>query len=837
MREVEEIFSKNGFHPGSIIPDGKIHRFKGENDSGTSLWYVVNESKTANGDSFYFGAIGDWRARDRDVKFSTLTSARYEDKETLEKSFKKVERQVENSQKEIWEETARITWDFWQKLPTEGGVCEHPYLMRKQINSYFGCKTQIHERGRELLVPLRDVRDKFWGYQKINPEGQKFFFPGTRKLGNFHLIGSWGPKVLICEGFATGASLHMATELPVAVAFDTSNLLEVATQIKRHLPESSIIVCGDDDVFTPEEKGGNVGRKKAEEVAKAVLGQAVFPKFESLDQKPTDFNDLHCLEGLDAVKKQIDPTEGIQVFIKPLGTRAGSKFMYTSSHNKNICVLDSHSESELLKLLPLIEYWRMRYPTSKNGVDWQLARASLMEECLQAGVFQEEKIRGSGVWLDEGRIVLHLGDRLIVNGSVADIAFFKSQYHYELDVGFSNIHKKPLSVEECASLRYVVGMFNYTNVHQMLFLGGWIALASICGALPWRPHLWLTGEAGSGKTTIKDFIDQILDWGFKRVSVTGGTTEAGIRQRLRASALPVIFDEFEPEGKKNIERVLDTLDLMRQASSLQKGEIIKGTQDQRGAAYQVSFMALVSSIKTSLLTEADRSRFTVVELESGKSTLEQWKEIQAAMNRIDEEFAERLVARMVKMIPIVVQNAKIAQDAFVTLGFSQRIGQQYGTLVAGWQALVSDSLWTLEQAIQFCSHIDLGLESTVSTQKNPDDCLEWLMGYTVRFEALEYSMRRLFTEKKTGLNDTLEKVREKFGISIRRDGAVFFVRSNPHLSEIFTQKSKWHHAWFETLARLPGAKKDSFRVNGRSYYGLLLPSEFFHVKHSEFPND
>lgn len=822
-----EIFIQNGFHVSDVIIDGKIHRFKsGPDDSGTSCWYVINEIKTSNGETFYYGAIGDWHNRDRDIKFNTLRSARYDDKDILERVFKKVARQVDESQKEVWEETARITEQFWNGLP-ESVETFHPYLIRKQLSSLFGAKTQLTPHGRELLIPMRDIRGKFWGFQKINENGQKLFFPGVKKLGNFHRLGEWGPKILICEGFATGASLHMATDLPVIIAFDTSNLLEVATQIKRAHPESSLIVCGDDDVFNSEEKGGNQGRKKAEEVAKAVLGEAIFPKFESLEKKPTDWNDLHCLEGLETVRKQIEPTKGIKTFIKPLGTRNGSKFVYTSSHNKNICVLDSHSEAELLKLMPLIEYWQFNYPKAKGGADWQLARANLMEQCLQKGIFQEERIRGSGVWLDQGRIVIHLGDRLLVDGHMTDISFFKSFYHYELDVHFSNISKKPLSVDECAHLRNVVTTFNYAQVHQMIFLGGWIALAPICGALSWRPHIWLSGEAGSGKTTVKDFIDQILEWGFKRVSVTGGTTEAGIRQRLRASALPVIFDEFEPEGKKNIERVLDTLDLMRQASSRQKGEILKGTQDQRGAAYQVSFMALVSSIKTSLLTEADRSRFTIIELDHGKGSPEQWLEVQAAMAKIDTEYAERFVARMIKLIPIVVKNAKIAQEAFVRLGYTQRIGQQYGTLVAGWQALNSDSEWSLDEAIQFCQNINLKLESTVSDQENPSECFDWLLNSVVRFENREYLVKQILNPPPMG--EDYISVRSKFGLQLKRDGDLFIHTKNPALNELFKNKSKWGHAWSETLARLKGVQKGKTKLKNREdARGLIVPRHLFH---------
>ena len=44
-----------------------------------------------------------------------------------------------------------------------------------------------------------------------------------------------------------------------------------------------------------------------------------------------------------------------------------------------------------------------------------------------------------------------------------------------------------------------------------LLLAGWVALAPVCGALGWRPHAWITGKAGSGKTTImKRFVNFLV---------------------------------------------------------------------------------------------------------------------------------------------------------------------------------------------------------------------------------------------------------------------------------------------------------------------------------------
>ncbi|MDP3848609.1 MAG: PriCT-2 domain-containing protein [Pseudomonas sp.] len=133
-----------------------------------------------------------------------------------------------------------------------------------------------------IAVPLRDASGKLWSLQAINEQGTKLFPKYGRKSGCFHLIAGTATDVLgIAEGYATAASLHMATcgdsplgpEWPVAVAIDSGNLLPVAKALRGLHPTVSIIIGGDDD---PSVKG-NPGRSKAQAAADAVNGFAVFP--------------------------------------------------------------------------------------------------------------------------------------------------------------------------------------------------------------------------------------------------------------------------------------------------------------------------------------------------------------------------------------------------------------------------------------------------------------------------------------------------------------------------------------------------------------------------------
>lgn len=130
------------------------------------------------------------------------------------------------------------------------------------------CKDGVHLCGLQL------VRGKDRGNKP-----QKQYWPaGIDKHGAYHLIGGTpAGLLLVCEGYATGASLHEATGLPVAVAFDAGSLMPVSLSLKKRYPTSRMLVCADDDYLTE----GNPGQTAARLAATAVSGAVAVPVFSA----------------------------------------------------------------------------------------------------------------------------------------------------------------------------------------------------------------------------------------------------------------------------------------------------------------------------------------------------------------------------------------------------------------------------------------------------------------------------------------------------------------------------------------------------------------------------
>ncbi|PZR46002.1 MULTISPECIES: DUF5710 domain-containing protein [Burkholderiaceae] len=393
LAEFAEAMRSYGLVPKDLIADGKWHCAMVETRSGPRSHggYVLNMDGAPRGYIRNFiGGEGAWRyhaaklTREQRAALEAQTRDRQAARDEV----------VRREQQRVAERSLKIL----TQLPRITGRA-HPYLERKGVGAYgvrvanavkddmsglLNKEDFRRSKATYLVIPGRDTDDQFLTAQVIGPDGFKMFVRDARKKGAFHLIGvrrtrdlANAPAVLFVEGYATGASLHEATGLPVVVAFDAGNLVEIARLFAAFLPANRPkIVCGDNDQYFLEsalakiaEIGGspnakpttvrvlagagnatrevlidaahadgqwhltqlgkyrlslesvcgvvrgltldvvvpdkphvrlttrNTGVEAAEEAARLLRGRAVSPVFVSLEDRPTDFNDLATAEG------------------------------------------------------------------------------------------------------------------------------------------------------------------------------------------------------------------------------------------------------------------------------------------------------------------------------------------------------------------------------------------------------------------------------------------------------------------------------------------------------------------------------------------------------------
>ncbi|MEE4677687.1 VapE domain-containing protein [Pseudomonas alliivorans] len=314
LDDVLHQFADYGLDPEQPLIFGKLTRCKTQQDKGKEKngWYVAHEHVTAKGETLIFGSFGDWRSGDsRKIKVKPGRMST-EEREVMRARQEQAKRRAAEVAANAARRAANRAAALFKRMPEKG---KSDYLARKQI---VGLRVRYAPRSGAFLVPMSNASDQIVGLQVIYPKNQqstgrdKSYWPyGMSKDGAFHLIGPEpepGEPLLICEGYATGASLHMATSFGVAIAFDAGNLLPVAKLMRDRFPGRPIVICRDDDWKTKRPNGEpwNPGEEKANNAALVIGGQVVAPLFSTeRHDKWTDFNDLHVAEGLDAVRRQV----------------------------------------------------------------------------------------------------------------------------------------------------------------------------------------------------------------------------------------------------------------------------------------------------------------------------------------------------------------------------------------------------------------------------------------------------------------------------------------------------------------------------------------------------
>jgi len=489
---------------------------------------------------------------------------------------------------------------------------------------------------------------------------------------------------------------------------------------------------------------------------------------------------------------------------------------------------DRHGKSSL-RTLAQDQYWEREY-NSGSGPGWDMAANAVMRACESVGVYDARRQRGRGAWWDNRRAVLHLGDRLLVDGSPVDITTISTRYIYERAPQLEFDGAAAIPKDQAIIFRQICESLFWERRQHALYLAGWCVLAPICGALSYRPHIWLTGAAGTGKTTIIEALVRpvVGDWA---LHVQSTTSAAGVRQELRLDALPVICDEFEGEDEHARTRVQGMLELARQAFTDSGARILKGTSGGRAQHYIVRSMFCFSSIGVNLVQHADIRRIAVVSLAEPRNTEKQSRsEHWAALTRriestLTRSYCAGLRARTIQLLPIIRQNSEIFANLLAERLGSRWAGDQVGPLLAGAWSLSSDRVIPAETAADWISRqdwdeqeriagnrdearlLDVILATKIRDDRNRERTIAEMVAAIVRpeFDAAAGILPAARSEGLPDPNVPEDGYLRRHGIRVVADDALMWIAdSHPGLSRIL-QNTPWARGWGRILQRLPGA--------------------------------
>lgn len=483
----EAIHQRLGFDPGPVVLDGKVHRFStkanGQDEAG---WYI------GFGDGVPAGTFGDWRSGIADNWCSkdtlTLTPA---EREEHRRKMGDAARIREHERRAVQAAAAEKAERIWREAVAPD---THPYLQKKSVGAY-----GIRQSRERLVIPVR-IGGVLASLQFIDADGSKKFLTGGAVAGGYHSIGKPDRLVIVCEGYATGATLHAITGEAVAIAFNAGNLEAVALALREKLPDARLIIAADDD----HETDGNPGVAKAKVAANAVSGVVAIPLFNRAGgESGTDWNDFCRVAGEEGARKAfiaaIDPPTAERPEIVA-GTLPG----HTAS-------VEAASEIARMAQLDPIDFDRERKSAAK--------RLGIRESTLDIEVKKAREIGAARAMEKMFPIVELWPDRV-------DTAVLLDEIHH------------------------TIGRFIICEPETTIAATLWTAFTWFIDVVQVAPLAVITApEKRCGKTQLLDLIGRLS----KRPLVASNISSAAVYRAIDAYRVTLLIDEADAFMKENEE--------------------------------------------------------------------------------------------------------------------------------------------------------------------------------------------------------------------------------------------------------------------------------------------
>lgn len=475
------------------------------------------------------------------------------------------------------------------------------------------------------------------------------------------------------------------------------------------------------------------------------------------------------------------------------------QLVYRRRDNCEIIFLgyNSHKKENLLQLAPY-SYWLQLSGGQK--IDPILMQDMLSTIAHKKGRFHPNKIRGYGAWIDNGRPVYNDGETI----SGRSIKEFDTKYFYRKDHPVLNKSKK----QNDNGVKSTFEKLGFSDGEKIM-IGGWCCLAPICGALRWRPHIWITADHGSGKSVILErIVGPVVG---KHLAPTSNTTEAGIRQALDNNSVPIVFDEAEGKTPTSFQNMLKILELARKSSGNTNSITYKGTTSGKAYSYVIQSMFCFASINPPITEQSDESRISI--LNYNRLNAEAWADLDLAIHQnITEEKCNALRFRTIKNMKTILKSVDVVFKEINAQAGNARFADQFSPLIAGWWHLDHDDLVPREKARELidktfegknASRIEAIFESDCSR------CLDDIMTMGIPSGGGQIKPIRLLINnwiKSFDTDDSVKTILNSYGITVSRD--LTFVMIHEFNTEFrrLLSKTSWAGGIGKIVSRLQGVE-------------------------------
>ena len=374
----------------------------------------------------------------------------------------------------------------------------------------------------------------------------------------------------------------------------------------------------------------------------------------------------------------------------------------------------------------------------------------------------------------------------------------------------------------------ILSQWTFQGAMDCLTIAGFIIAQVVQVAWSWRPHLWLSGGAGSGKSSLLELMQDIFGKMF--VVYQGNiTSEAGLRQSIESRLLMTALDEFEDsQASKNKDRE-KIIELLRSCG--RSGMGAKGSTDRNNPiGFAFRHMVMACSIETGINRAAEKSRYLLVSTkkELNHKTPEKPTTTTCAALKIElialALWGVRYAMDLIKRVASVAGQdtrfvesigAPYAMIAVCTDNPEESLRSNLTKYLADYERFSADAV--MEDEVALLQEVLLGTTRVPVMQ-------EAMPGDNPKTILVERTVAQILEQDP--IPEDHQKALQVVGIKIQDDGYLFIAESP--VKQKLLNKTRWKEMNIkQILARLPGAKRCRCRMGLLQPTGVAIPPDIW----------
>ena len=871
--------------------DGERHSCKFKTDKGNSKNgnYEIYEFQDSQG-PYFVAYVGTYKVNIGSRAVDTLCS-----RDKIPRNFKEKKEKIDAQKKEQARveklKAAKIADWIWNRYES---FCQgdSKYLQRKKLldKNLYGLKIkqkinlETKEREKQLLVPMRKIDGTLVGVQTIDDAtGDKKFLKNTDKKGSMFKVGMGEPAdtYYVCEGVATGISVHEATGAIVFCAFDAGNLIHVVGDLVDKYPTKQLVIAADNDHEKELECKGNAGILKGGKAASKYMLKMVYPQ----DFKGSDWNDYHCQFGIEETKRKIESAVGQAVIpFHPIGISIDTQETMFHFAVADISLPNPYYYRRSFKgfdrkacyTLADLDYWSEHFYSEKNHFDIPSAEDYLIKRCKKLGILsvgQEDK--GIGFWKGKTKDVVHLNDgfKVIEATYSKDGVKLRRLRYDDFSQGFfklellakhqsdENPNMSGMSQKELDEIYESFTYLPYEHDKDAMWAYSDLIKGIVGSILPKRTNMQIIGPTGVGKSQDLKLRKRYAKHFFSYYK--GNTTEAALRQGGHSSARGMLFDEFETQkyNAANLQKINDLTKLSFDGEDI---PITKGTANQSGTIdYYFRSACTFYSIRKSRSDEADQNRIVYIPFSKNRHA-ETWRkkglqEVHKKPFGLDK--TQRLAVEALKRMPLILEWFEALKERLSLLTnddgkhFDSRVIEGHSMLIAAGCAMRGYDLSRIDEVL--IDYVEYKIKDSVREIRPAyEEMLGLIMDSQVTVHGPAGTIRKSISNiVLSGMDKADESVLPDYGLKIIKPRKnIYSTQDKDHEGEPLVSAGKSYLAFFyghnallklvgdkyaqsikETLMTIENSaiiKQKPFK-NANAKYCVAVPLEFFQQNEDE----